>query len=109
MKAGKLVSGGAVALLVLSGSVVGTAMPANAAAAGCTVGRYMTPPTKIYNGGVAQCEILNGGTRVRAAVHCRGFGTYWVYGPWVSRPNTLSKGICRSLQDDAYEVDYQLG
>lgn len=75
---------------------------------GCVVDRLMIPPSAIYNGGLAWCVSLTGGTKVRVKILCdKPFGgTHYVYGPWRSTAYTHSKANCGGML--ARTVDYQL-
>ena len=87
-------------------SVIVAAPSADAAAAGCTVNRYITPPVTHYNTGSASCTELNGGTKMRVVVTCSAISVG--YGPWVTSPNKNSVYVCGNTTSGNYpDVGYQ--
>ena len=95
------------AALLLSG-IAAMAPTAEAAAGGCTVNRYPTPPSIRPNTGSASCVVLNHGSRVRVVVTCSAVTVG--RGPWVTAPHKNSVFVCSSLGAGNYPfVDYQTG
>jgi hypothetical protein len=93
--------------LLVSG-IAAVAPTAEAAAAGCTVNRYPTPPSIRPNTGSASCMVLNNGSRVRVVVTCSAVTIG--RGPWVSTRNRNSVFVCSSLGSGNYPfVDFQTG
>ena len=91
------------AMLAAGSAVAGS--PAYAAASGCGVWRWTTPPSTTYNTGGATCASLTNGSQVRVVVYCGTTAFPPHYGPWVSTPNTYSKYICDG--SEAVSVGYQ--
>lgn len=89
----------------LTAGTAGVATPAFAAASGCGVWRWTTPPSTTYNTGGATCASLTNGSQVRVVVHCGNTIFPPRYGAWVSRPNTYSSVNCGG--NEAVEIDWR--